>query len=90
MRDTIGGAAPPPRAEALADALLDLMDRPREPVRAAARIRAEQYPWSATVDRMLALHERLAHDAPYAAIKRGILRRRRPQEWMDSWQRELE
>lgn len=88
--DQACGATAPPRADALADALVELMGRPREPVRAAARRRAECYPWSATVERMLELHAQLAHDAPYAAIKRGILRRRRPQEWMDSWQRELE
>lgn len=87
--DTCGASAPPEPA-ALADALLELVARPRDDVRAAARARAERYPWSATVERMLDLHDRLAHEAPYAAIKGGILHRRRPQEWMDAWQRELE
>ncbi len=84
------GASAAPEPAALADALLALVARPRQAVRTAARARAECYPWSATIDHMLALHEQLARDAPYAAIKRGILRRRRPQEWMDSWQRDLE
>jgi alpha-1,6-mannosyltransferase len=87
--DTCGASAPPDPV-AMTDALLALVERPREQVRTAARARAELYPWSTTVQRMLALHEQLAHDAPYAAIKRGILRRRRPQEWMDTWQRDLE
>lgn len=88
--DETCGASAPPDPVAMADALLALMERPRQETRAAARARAERYPWSATVEQMLGLHERIAHEAPYAAIKRGILRRRRPSEWMDAWQRDLE
>ncbi|SDB99695.1 alpha-1,6-mannosyltransferase [Raineyella antarctica] len=88
--DETCGASARPEPVAMTDALLALVERPRDQVRAAARARAEAYPWSTTVSRMLALHEQLAHDAPYAAIRRGILRRRRPQEWMDAWQRDLE
>lgn len=84
------GASADPDPGAMADALLALLDRPRAEVRAAARARAALYPWSATVAQMLELHDRLAHDAPYAAIKRGILSRRGPHEWMDAWQRDLE
>lgn len=88
--DATCGASAPPEPAALADALLALARRPQEQVRAAARARAELYPWSSTVQRMLGLHDRLAQEAPYAAIRRGVLSRRRPQEWMDAWQRDLE
>lgn len=49
-----------PRPSALADAVLRVAARPEALRRAGARARAEQFPWSATVDRMLAVHERLA------------------------------
>ncbi len=49
-----GWAAPYPAA--LADAVLELAARPREHLRAGARRRAERYPWSASVDAMLAVH----------------------------------
>lgn len=45
-------------AATLADAVLDLADRPRAATRAAARRRAEQFPWTRTVERMLAIHGR--------------------------------
>ncbi|RLV54988.1 glycosyltransferase [Aeromicrobium phragmitis] len=47
-------AAPHPRD--LADAVLALAARPVEATRRAARERAEQFPWAATVDRMLEVH----------------------------------
>lgn len=49
-----GWAAPYPAA--LADAVLELAARPRGHLRAGARRRAERYPWSASVDAMLAVH----------------------------------
>jgi alpha-1,6-mannosyltransferase len=49
-----GWAAPDPAA--LADAVLRVAARPRDERRAAARRRAEQYPWSETIARMLAVH----------------------------------
>jgi alpha-1,6-mannosyltransferase len=45
-----------PVPSALADAVLRLAAHPARERRRAARRRAEQFPWSLTVDRMLALH----------------------------------
>lgn len=45
-----------PVPSALADAVLRLAAHPTHERRRAARRRAEQFPWSLTVDRMLALH----------------------------------
>lgn len=42
--------------EAFADAIEELLDLPEATRRREARMRAETMPWSATVDRMLALH----------------------------------
>ncbi len=42
--------------EEFADAIAALLARPAEERRRAARARAEQLPWSATIDRMLAIH----------------------------------
>lgn len=50
------GAWAEPEAEALADAVLAVAARPERARRHAARERAEQFPWSTTVDRMLAVH----------------------------------
>ncbi|MCL2542577.1 MAG: glycosyltransferase [Nocardioidaceae bacterium] len=47
-------AAPDPRA--LADAVLRLAARPEAARRTAARARAEEFPWSRTVESMLAIH----------------------------------
>ena len=45
---------------ALADALLEALDLARDPATAAAcRARAEQFPWSSTVERYIALYEEL-------------------------------
>lgn len=49
-----------PVADALADAVLRVADRPVAQRREAARLRAEQFPWSRTIDSMLDLHEALA------------------------------
>ena len=54
--DGASGAWAAPDPVALADAVLRLAARPRELTRAAARRRAEGYPWSRTVEAMLAVH----------------------------------
>ncbi|KAA1428398.1 glycosyltransferase [Nocardioides antri] len=54
--DRRSGAWAAPEAGALADAVLRVAARTRTERRAAARGRAEEYPWSATVERMLAIH----------------------------------
>ena len=53
--------------EAMAEAVLRLAERPRDETRAAARRRAEQFPWSTTVRRMLAIHRRGA-DRPWVKV----------------------
>lgn len=57
--DPASGAWAAPYASALADAVLDVAGRPEALRRAAARARAEQFPWSATVESMLDVHDRL-------------------------------
>ncbi|WP_062201774.1 glycosyltransferase [Demequina salsinemoris] len=52
------GLAAKGSAEEFADAIEALLHRPVEQRRRAARARAEQLPWSATVDRMLEIHDR--------------------------------
>lgn len=58
--DAASGAWGAPEPAALADAVLDVAARPEAARRAAARARAEQFPWSHTVASMLDVHERLA------------------------------
>lgn len=58
--DTESGWWGDPDPHALADAVLELAARDRSVSRAAARRRAEQFPWSASVEAMLDLHARLA------------------------------
>ncbi len=50
------GAWAAPEAGALADAVVGLAARPQARVRRAARLRAETFTWSSTVDRMLSIH----------------------------------
>ncbi len=50
-----------PDPEALADAVLEVAARPVAARRRAARTRAEDFPWSATVDHMLDLHRRVSN-----------------------------
>lgn len=66
--DERSGAWAPPRPSALAEAVLAVAARPEAQRRRAARARAEQFPWSATVERMLAVHERLGSRAPRALV----------------------
>lgn len=54
--DETSGAWAAPEPAALADAVLAVAARPVGGRRAAARHRAEQFPWSETVGRMLAVH----------------------------------
>ncbi len=59
LREIVRGAAghaaaPTPRA--LAEAVRAVLGRPQDGCRRAARNRAEEFPWSRTVDTMLALH----------------------------------
>lgn len=64
--DATSGAWGRPHPGALADAVLEVAARPVAGRRTAARARAEQFPWSATVDSMLAVHERLRSAAHVA------------------------
>ena len=54
--DATSGAWNNPEASALADAVLDVAGRPEQLRRAGARRRAEQFPWSRSVERMLDVH----------------------------------
>lgn len=54
--DAGSGAWAAANPSALADAVLRVAGRPIPARRQAARARAESFPWSATVDRMLAVH----------------------------------
>lgn len=62
------GAWAPALAGPLADAVLALAARPTELTRKAARARAEEFPWSRSIEAMLTLHESLRGtvDAAYA------------------------
>lgn len=51
------GRAGPPTPSGLASAVRSVLELPEWSRRQAARRRAEQYPWQATVDRMLAVHQ---------------------------------
>jgi len=57
---------------ALADAVIDVAERPVVATRHAARERAEQFPWSRTIEDMLELHESLAQEtAPTYLLARS-------------------
>lgn len=58
--DAESGAWGDPDPHSLADAVLELAARPEAERRAAARRRAEQFPWSATIDTMLEIHRALS------------------------------
>lgn len=51
-----GAVAPAGCATGMADAVTRVLARPEEVRRAAARARAEEFPWARTVERMLAVH----------------------------------
>ncbi len=61
--DETSGAWAEPLAPALADAVLELSRRPVAERRRAARARAELFPWSVSVDSMLAVHDAVAREA---------------------------
>jgi alpha-1,6-mannosyltransferase len=69
--DTTSGAWGDPDPASLADAVLRLASRDVGSRRAAARARAEQFPWSATIDAMVDLHADLAQSDSTSA--RGVL-----------------
>jgi alpha-1,6-mannosyltransferase len=58
--DAASGAWGAPTPQALADAVEDVVSRPEHVRRQAARRRAEEFPWSRSVERMLAVHDRSA------------------------------
>jgi len=64
--DAASGGWGEPDPASLADAVLRVAARDEVPRRAAARARAEQFPWSASVASMLALHDRLT--SPVVAL----------------------
>ncbi|RCK69847.1 glycosyltransferase [Desertihabitans brevis] len=68
--DERSGAWGEPTTEGIADAVLRLAAQPRRPFREGARRRAERYAWSASVERMLALHGRLAEEVPHRPLRR--------------------
>lgn len=70
--DATSGDHGHPDAASLADAVERLLPRLGPDQRAAARRRAEQYTWRASVDRMLALHTDLAGSALAVPPRRGI------------------
>ena len=61
--DAGSGAWAAPTPSALADAVLEVAGRPVSQRRQAARARAELFPWTATVDSMLAVHEQVTRQA---------------------------
>ena len=65
--DGRSGAWGAPEPAALADAVLRVARRPVAARRAAARARAELFPWGATVDRMLGVHAGAAVAVPVPA-----------------------
>jgi alpha-1,6-mannosyltransferase len=62
------GAWAAPEPGALADAVLSVASRPVADRRAAARRRAELFPWHRSIDSMLELHTELA-SAPYGRVR---------------------
>jgi alpha-1,6-mannosyltransferase len=73
--DATSGAAGRPDPASLADAVESLLPRLGPGLRAAARARAERYPWQRTIGQMLALHHQLSEEIPYRSL-RGFARRR--------------
>ncbi|MGJ9422822.1 glycosyltransferase [Aeromicrobium sp. CF3.5] len=65
--DATSGAWAPADAASLADAVLDVAAQPIRKRRAAARARAEQFPWAASVERMLAVHAGEPREVPVTA-----------------------
>lgn len=76
--DATSGAAGDPNPMALADAVESLIPRLGPDLRAAARRRAQLYPWNRCVEQMLDLHARLADEVPYRSLN-GFVRHTRRQ-----------
>lgn len=74
--DETAGERGDPNPLSLADAVERLIPRLGDELRAAARARAEQYPWQRTTHAMLDLHARLADEVPYRKLK-GFVRKRK-------------
>ncbi len=70
--DEASGAWATPDPAALADAVLEVAARPVASRRTGARERAELYPWSATVESMLAVHSSVAMPASRSRARRVI------------------
>lgn len=70
--DETSGAWGAPAAGPLADAVLEVAARPTADRRAAARDRAERYPWSATVESMLEVHSSVAMPSSRSRARRVI------------------
>jgi alpha-1,6-mannosyltransferase len=67
-----GGVAVPGTADAFADAVSRLLERPRVERRAAARAQAEQYGWPKSVEGFLRAHEAIPERATVPAT--GLIR----------------
>jgi alpha-1,6-mannosyltransferase len=67
--DSASGAWGDADPASLADAVLRVAARDVTTRRTAARARAERFPWSAAVEGMLDLHDRVAHPVPLAASR---------------------
>jgi alpha-1,6-mannosyltransferase len=76
LPEVVGGAgiAVPGTADAFAGAVTSLMERPRVERRGAARARAEQFGWAASVEGFLRAHGAIAETAPAAARAIAALR----------------
>lgn len=70
--DESSGAWAAPEPAALADAVLEVAARPVGRRRAAARERAERYPWSTTVESMLEIHSSVAMPSSRSRARRVI------------------
>ncbi|BAL86166.1 putative glycosyltransferase [Actinoplanes missouriensis 431] len=76
------GIAVPGSADAIADAVSSLMERPRVERRAAARARAEHFGWPASVEGFLRAHGALPATVP--AVARGVVPLRPAVPWARS------
>ena len=66
--DEDSGAWAAPEPDALADAVMQVVSRPEDRRRVAARERAERYPWSETVASMLSVHSSAARSLTTQAL----------------------
>ncbi|HSN42675.1 MAG TPA: glycosyltransferase [Propionibacteriaceae bacterium] len=74
--DATSGDFGTPDAEGIADAIERLASRLSPELRVAARVRAEQFTWQASVDKMLELHTDLANNVPYRPLWHQRMRTR--------------